>query len=251
MAIDYRDLLAHDVALGPALNAIRAQSGVNLADLLGSSRRALASFGNLPSSSLLGSVLGTNVANQVVDQNTRDLANAATQSGISTWAQLQHAANVNHANDLAHLAARGMIRSGALGSHLAQEQLSNNQAQYNATQNLLDQLQGFQQNYLGAQQTNQQNAAQATSDALNRIIGQINSGQISGSGAGAGSGAAGRSAAPFLRNHASDHPMIQPYRQPSVGYTGTGWSYPRTTVPRTIGYNGSGWSYPSTKAALY
>lgn len=230
MAIDYQSLLAGDTTLQDALKAISARGAANQADLTGAGQRALIQFGQIPTD-LGGSYTGADQFGYS-DPLTRDLAQQATQGGISTWAQLQHAGNVNRANTIAALTARGAFHSGALGTHLNEVGLQNAQAQSQATQALLDQLHGNYQSYLTGQDQLTQNAASDVNDSYQRIIAQINAGLL-------GSGTPGTTATPAPKPPvtAAPHPQTQVsrnttgYREPT--YHASAPSLPAFTLPRT------------------
>lgn len=172
---DYASQLANDPGLQSQLAAINAQGTSNAANLTAEQQRALAQYGQIPDN--LGQYAGS-IGQVNVDQTTRDLANAATQGGVSTVAQLLKAYQNQQQGDNASLAARGMLRSGALGQHANLDLTAYQQSQYDATQKLLDYLGSAYQNFLGQQSQGQTAAANATNQALQNLIAQINAGQL-------------------------------------------------------------------------
>lgn len=173
--VDYQKLLADDPLLGQALAGYNAQGVQNQAQLSAAQMRALIQYGQVPSMSLPGS--------PSVDPATQQLASQNTAAGTSTVAALRRAYNLQQQGSDASLAARGILRSGAYGQHAAENLQGYNQAGYQADQQLLDYLQGLYSGYLSQQQTLQGSSVQATNDALNRLLAQIQAGQISGAAA--------------------------------------------------------------------
>lgn len=174
---NYQALLRGYPGLASQLAAINAQGTANTANLTALRRRALIQYGQIPAQ--LSSVL-TGGVNADIDQLTRDLAGQATQGGVSTVAQLQRAYQQANQGDLASLAARGLLRSGATGQHLNENLGEYQRQQYGAQQQLQDQLAQAYQGYLGQQQQQRQSVYDATQGALQGIVGQINAGLIGG-----------------------------------------------------------------------
>lgn len=171
----YADQLQNDLILQQQLSGINAGATAHAAQLTALRQQALAQFGEIPAN-LNGTLTGD--VNSDVDQTTRDLANTATQSGMSTVAQLQKAYQTQQESDINSLAARGMIHSGALGQHANLDLTAYQQSQSDATQKLLDYLSSAYQTYLGQQATDQSTAVDDTNQALQRIIAQINAGYV-------------------------------------------------------------------------
>ena len=178
--IDFTALLNQDPGLTQALKAINAQQTLEQSIWRGNQRAAFIQGGFTPSYLGLGTdqsqispaVTGADISG-VVDQPTLDLINAANLAGTSTYAQLQHAAAVNRANSLSHLAAANMLRSGALQGSEESLGLANRIATQNAVNTLQGQLGGFYQTYLSQSAADRAARAQATNEALQRIIQQI------------------------------------------------------------------------------
>jgi hypothetical protein len=171
--VDYNALLASDPILGQTLAGYNSQGVQNQAQLTAQQQRALIQFGKVPSINL--SAYGASI-----DPTTAQLADQNTAAGTSTVANLQRAYQQAQQGSDASLAARGILHSGAYGQHAAENLQGYNQAGYQANQQLMDYLQGIYSGYLQQQQNLQSQGAQATNDALTRLIQQIQAGQITG-----------------------------------------------------------------------
>jgi hypothetical protein len=171
---NYATQLADDPILAATRQAVSAQGATNQANLTAQRRQALAQFGYIPAN-LSGQLQGD--VNSDVDQLTRQLADAATAGGTSTYAQLQKAYADQQKSDWASLAARNMVHSGAAGQHANEDLTAYQQGYASSVQKLIDYLQSAYQTYLTAQATGQQSLADATNQALQRIIAQIQAGQ--------------------------------------------------------------------------
>lgn len=171
---DYAAQLADDPILRSTREAVSAQGATNMANLHAQRSQALAQFGYIPAN-LSGQLQGD--VNSDVDQLTRQLADAATAGGTSTYAQLQKAYADQQKSDWANLAARGMVRSGAAGQHMNEDLTAYQQGYASSVQKLMDYLQSAYQTYLTAQASGQTSLADATNQALQRIIAQIQAGQ--------------------------------------------------------------------------
>lgn len=178
--VDYQSLLSGDNQLTAQLGQVNSQGIINKGQLTAAQQRAIVQYGAVPtgiSSALTGDL------SAATDPTTAALAQQATAGGVSTTAQLAKAYANQTAGDTASLAGRGLLHSGAYGQH-ANEDLSNyNIAGYQAQQSLEDYLNGLYSGYQTQQQALQQQAQQASNDALTRIIQQINDGTL-----GAGNG---------------------------------------------------------------
>ena len=95
----------------------------------------------------------------IITGDVRANALKNTQAGLSTTARLQksHEQQVEQLQDL--LASRGLLRSGALGVGLNQEQQQFTQGQYDARTKLLQFLMGVQQAFLQNQRSLQSNVS--------------------------------------------------------------------------------------------
>lgn len=217
---DYQTQLQNDLILQQQLAGINAGSTAHAAQLAALRRQALAQFGQIPTN-LNGTMTGD--VNSDIDQTTRDLANTATQSGMSTVAQLQKAYQTQQEGDNSSLAARGMIRSGALGQHANLDLTAYQQSQGDATQKLLDYLSSAYQTYLGQQATDQSSAVDATNQALQRIIAQINAGYVPAAASapvayGGGDASQGSSGGDTTPQDASPLAFQAPGSGPDAGY---------------------------------
>lgn len=172
--IDYQALLASDPVLQATLRAISGQGAQDQIALSEARNRALTQYGAVPDASVLGGL-----APDITDV-TRGLASDATASGLSTLGQLHHGYEQQQGGDIASLAGRGLLRSGAYRQHSMENLQGLQTGEANAQTGLLDSLSGLWSGYQGQQQQNAQQAQGATSDALSRVVGQINAGTISG-----------------------------------------------------------------------
>lgn len=161
--------LRNDPLLRSYLTGINAQ-GTALAGNRDAARTsALAQYGAVPDASVLGFNPGS---------NAYGLANAATQGGVSTTAQLAQAYNRTNADDAAIAGAHGLTHSGYSGQFRQQNLDAYTKQQYDALNALLGQLGTTQSNYLTQEQALQQQAQSATSDALQRQIAMVNAGLV-------------------------------------------------------------------------
>lgn len=175
--VDYSKQLADDPTLQAALKAISDQGLSDTAQLTAARQTALARYGEIPAN-LSGGAAGD--VNADVNQTTRDLAAEATKGGVSTVAQIAEAYRRQQAADVNNLAAHGLIRSGDLGYRTNLNLQGYQTAGYNAQNSLLDYLAQQYQGFLGSQAQGRSAAADATNQALSRIIAQIQAGLIGG-----------------------------------------------------------------------
>lgn len=167
----YQDLLASDPQLAAALAAINAQTSAYQGQMTAAQQQLLEQFGEIPPG------LASQYAS-LVNPTVQGIAAAGTAGGVSTVAQLQKALANARTGSLDSLASRGLLHSGALGQHENENLQSYNVSHYNALQSLLGQLGTNYSTFLGQQDTANQQSQQATSDALTRIINQIQAGNI-------------------------------------------------------------------------
>lgn len=80
----------------------------------------------------------------VLDPTTVELANKNTASGMSIWARLKDAANIQRRDLVNVLGARGTFNSGETGYGMQRTQLAADQGRYDATKSVLDYLAGVQ-----------------------------------------------------------------------------------------------------------
>lgn len=175
--VDYTKQLADDATLQAALKQISDQGLTDTAQLTAARQTALARYGEIPAN-LSGGAAGD--VNADVNQTTRDLAAEATKGGVSTVAQIAEAYRRQQAADVNNLAAHGLIRSGDLGYRTNLNLQGYQTAGYNAQNSLLDYLTQQYQGFLGSQAQGRSAAADATNQALSRIIAQIQAGLIGG-----------------------------------------------------------------------
>lgn len=178
--IQVRALLANDPALQSAIRS--ANTGGLLAgnSLVGQQQQALAQFGEAPNLQNLTAAQRANLGPlaAAITPTLNGIIGQANLAGLSTLARLQHAYDQTQHSSLAALAARGALHSGAYGSHAAENLRNYEIAQADARQQLLNQLGGYYQDYLAAHQQGAQGVAQATGDALSRLVAQINTGTL-------------------------------------------------------------------------
>lgn len=175
--LDFGALLGSDVALQGQLGAIGARGVAQQAGLTAARRGALIGFGSVPTAAV-GQLAGD------VDETTRQLAQQATQSGISTLGQLQHQYRLAQQGSAASLAGRGLLRSGAYRQHALENQRTDQLGRAQATQGLLDRLSQLWNGYATDQAQAGQDAYTATEAALARLTAQINAGLIANPSAG-------------------------------------------------------------------
>lgn len=167
---DYQALLQQDPAFMSLKQQISAQQTQDAAARQAATDQALVQFGMIPDFSALGQQLGFTpqqiaMLQQDITPQVRALAQQNTAGGLSTEAQLQHAQQINTRDLRNNLAARGALSSGE--DAYQTNELNHNYAltQDKALQSLLSALGGYQQNYLGAQQQEQQQLTQGLSQA--------------------------------------------------------------------------------------
>ncbi len=202
--------------LAEEIARINAAGGTNQAMLTALRRRLLIQFGQIPAG--LDSVL-TGGANADVDQLTRDLAQQATQGGVSTVAQLLRGYNQARNQGVASLAEHGLARSGGTGQVINESFRNYQQAQYGAQQALQDALAQGYQTYLGQQEALRGQSATALKDALQGQIAGVGAGTIATGGAAPTSVLSGRNfgrtlyAAPVAHGTTfHDIPVGDPFR---------------------------------------
>lgn len=123
-------------------------------------QQALIRFGSVPGA--------LDAQNPWVTDLVRQLAQQNTDAGLSSIAQIQHSADLARRNSINDLAARGMLQSGETGYQLGELGLQRSQAEYGATQSLLDYLRGVQAALTQAGFQTQAGLGQAALDATQR-----------------------------------------------------------------------------------
>lgn len=127
-------------------------------------QQALIRFGSVPGA--------LDAQNPWVTDLVRQLAQQNTDAGLSTIAQIQHSADLARRNSINDLAARGMLQSGETGYQLGELGLQRSQAEYGATQSLLDYLRGVQAALTQSGFQTQAGMGQAALDATQRVSAQ-------------------------------------------------------------------------------
>lgn len=158
---DYKSLIANDPNFLQLQKDLAAASASDLASRNAMINKALVSFGSVPDLASAAKQLGFDVGGAVDSQT----AGVAANNPYSTQANLLNAHN-QAITQLKHaLAARHALQSGELGYQLGQENKSYGQAQYDATQKLLDYISGVQAAYAQAEQQRAMQEAQGRNDA--------------------------------------------------------------------------------------
>lgn len=107
---------------------------------------------------------------QNLDPAIKALIQANSASGNSVLSRLQHTQQLNQATALHNLAARGLLKSGALGGDQSRIAQDYGHGVYDAQQNVLGQLNGALQTYLQQKQGTQATADQALQSAYQNYI---------------------------------------------------------------------------------
>lgn len=165
VAPTFAQILANDPMYQAAIAGLGAQSVSDRASLTAARQRALIQFGAIPN---FPSYAGVGDVGADITPGVRSLADQNTAAGLSTEARLAEADKIAQQQLVDSLAARGMYRSGALGSGLGKEQLDYTRQQYDATQKLLDYLAGVQTAFTQAENARIAAENAAKGDALNR-----------------------------------------------------------------------------------
>jgi hypothetical protein len=163
----FRTALANDPILRSQLAGVNAGGTANQGALDAQRTSLLANYGAIPAN------VGFNPT-----QEARDLANAATLSGVSTSAVENAAYGRQNADAAALATARGQAHSGLVGQYSQQNLDTHNQNVYANQSALLGALGTAQTGYLAQQQALRGQAATYTNDALTRQILAIQGGLI-------------------------------------------------------------------------
>lgn len=159
---DWQSLINSDYGyqntLGKNLAASASDKATRNAGLI----QGLINFGGLPN------LAGVDLGDFNIDPSVRAAIEANTSAGLSQTAELQrqHNKDVQDLQDV--LAARGILRSGALGVGLGQEQTRYAGAQEDARQKLLALLGQLQGSFSAAEGGRASDLAAAASDAFDR-----------------------------------------------------------------------------------
>lgn len=213
----YQQLLSDDPQLAAALQAISSQNSAYEGQAQTAEQQLLEQYGQIPSS-----VLGQYAS--ILNPTVEDLANQNTAAGTSTYAQLTKAFHDSQTASLDSLGARGLLRSGATGQEENNNLQNYNTAQYSALQTLLGGLGTDQSNLLAQQGTLNQQSEQATNDAYQRILSQIQAGTLVAPSIGSGPSAPPTAPAPPAKPAAPAAPSVpysvKPPTNPVVGSPG-------------------------------
>jgi hypothetical protein len=168
---DYQALIQQDPAYMALQQQLSAQGIQDASQRQSATQQALIQFGMVPDFSTLAQSLGLSpeaiqMLQQDIDPNTGALAQANTGAGLSTEAQLQQ--GQSHAITALRnaLAARGALGSGDNAYRTNLQDQSYAQAQQSALNSLLSSVNGYQGQYLNAQQAGQQQLQQGLQSAL-------------------------------------------------------------------------------------
>lgn len=162
---------ATQAQINAANQGAQSQAGVGFG-------QALANYGQIPDLTAAAQQLGLNPSDPMYgiltgaasNPNTVSAANALTQQGLSTEAQLAQQHQTAIQNLMNNLAARGAVQSGDTGVGLGLEEQSNAQRQYQAQQSLLDTLGKLVSGYNTQQQAGIGQLQQAAGQAAARQI---------------------------------------------------------------------------------
>lgn len=145
---DLQQLIENDPLYKQTQADIAASRIADQAGLSAARARALTMFGDVPTDvAQANPALVGNVAGDITD-TVRQLAAQNTEAGNSTVARLKQAYDENIHALQNSLAARGILSSGETGYQLGKQNLSYQQSRYDAIQQLLDLLAGYQSSYL-------------------------------------------------------------------------------------------------------
>ena len=208
----YQQMLANDPQLQAILAGISAQQQAYQGQMTAAQQQALEQYGEIPA----GLLNGTPYAG-LFTPTVQGIADANTAGGVSTVAQLQKALADANLSSSDSLAARGLLHSGAFGQHANTNLQGYNVANYNALQTLLGGLGTDYSNYLGQQDTLNQQSSTATSDALTRILNQIAAGTLTAPGGDSGT----KTAAPGSQTQTTDPKTTPPPAAPTLPTVGT------------------------------
>ena len=190
---DFGQILANDPFYQASLANLNAQGVYDKSSRDAALRSEYIRFGGVPEGFNLNSLPHDLAAEagQIIDPATRTAAQQNTTAGLSILARLIDAAKQADKRTVDVLGARGMFRSGDTGYLLGRNQLSANQARYDATNKFLDFIMGIQAAYVAAERQRQALLLQEQKDAAGRAGtggGTGGAGGTGGGGAGTGGG---------------------------------------------------------------
>lgn len=180
---DYLKILGGDSILSAGLAGLgfdmkgnlsgTGQASILRAGLTNSRNAALENFGAVPDFSQ-SAAAAAGFTPKDIDQTTRLLA---AQNPNSVLSQLGRDYKDANSTGLAQLAAHGILHSGATGQTENENLAAYNQNTYNAGQQLLDKLGGYQSDYQTGLQGLQGQRQDLVNQALTRVITGINADQ--------------------------------------------------------------------------
>ena len=168
---DYQTLLQNDPGFMALKQNLSAQGIQDSAQRKQAINQALIQYGALPDFGKAAAALGisANDLQGMIDPATAGLAAANTKAGLSTTARLQQQEDQAMLGLRNNLAARGALSSGDDAYRTNLQNQSYEQAQSDALNSLLGALGGYQQNYVTAQQGEQNQLSGGLTDALSRL----------------------------------------------------------------------------------
>lgn len=164
---DYRALIEQDPIFSQLRADLSSQGISDAAQRAAATQRGLIQFGQIPDFQQAGAGLGldTGFLGSDITEETRGLAQANTEAGLSIAARQARQNQQNIAAIRDFLAARGLLRSGATGVALGEEQQRHTQAGYDTRQQVLDYLAGVQAAFVQSERQRQQQLAQGAREA--------------------------------------------------------------------------------------
>lgn len=129
-------------------------------------QRALIQYGGVPT---LPNGLGFDLTN-ALDPTTRSLIQQNTAAHLSTESQIADQYQQGYSSAINNLAARGLLHSGETGNQLNLLQRGRQQAEYGATQQLLDALTGQWGGYAQSEAQRQNDVLAAMNAAVSRLL---------------------------------------------------------------------------------
>lgn len=163
-ALIENDPLYHQTAADVAASRISSQ-----AQLSAARQRALVQYGATPASDLAANKGLVGDVAPDINGTVQQLAQQNTAAGLSTVGRLRQAYDENIRALQDSLAARGLLSSGETGYQLGKQNTQYQRSGYDALQQLLDLLAGYQGSYLTNDQSLRAQLAAAAQAAAGRI----------------------------------------------------------------------------------
>lgn len=165
-----QDMIEND----PLYEQYKAQSAAervaDLASRTAARQRAVTLFGDVPDfSGTAGAQFGEGFSKDIND-TIRGLAQENTAAGLSTVARINQAHQDAIEGIRNALASRGILSSGETGYQLGREDLATTKTRYDATQQLLDYLNGVQSGFVQSERARSMGLANAASAAASRLM---------------------------------------------------------------------------------